>query len=45
MASSTLLRRLPSLEEVARIAAFVASEQASVMTGTVIKLNCGSRVD
>jgi len=45
MANSTLLRRLPTLEEVARIAAFMASEQASVMTGTVIKLNCGSQVD
>jgi 3-oxoacyl-[acyl-carrier protein] reductase len=45
MASSTLLRRLPTLEEVARIAAFMASEPASVMTGTVITLNCGSRVD
>jgi hypothetical protein len=27
------------------IAAFTASEQASAITGTVIKLNCGSRVD
>ena len=45
MANATLLRRLPTLDDVATIAAFMASDQASVMTGTVIKLNCGSRVD
>lgn len=45
MAKATLLRRLPTLEEVANVAAFMASDRASVMTGTVVKLNCGSRVD
>lgn len=45
MASATLLRRLPTLAEVATVAAFMASDQARVMTGTVVKLNCGSRVD
>jgi enoyl-[acyl-carrier-protein] reductase (NADH) len=45
MAKATLLRRLPTLEEVANVAAFMASDRARVMTGTVVKLNCGSRVD
>jgi 3-oxoacyl-[acyl-carrier protein] reductase len=45
MANATLLRRLPTLDDVATIAAFMASDEASVMTGTVVKLNCGSRVD
>jgi 3-oxoacyl-[acyl-carrier protein] reductase len=38
----TLLRRLPTLAEVANVAAFMASDQASVMTGTVVNLTCGS---
>jgi 3-oxoacyl-[acyl-carrier protein] reductase len=45
LANETLLRRLPTLEEVANVAAFMASDRAGVMTGTVIKLNCGSLVD
>jgi 3-oxoacyl-[acyl-carrier protein] reductase len=38
----TLLRRLPTLAEVANVAAFMASDQASAMTGTVVNLTCGS---
>jgi 3-oxoacyl-[acyl-carrier protein] reductase len=38
----TLLRRLPTLAEVANVAAFMASDGASVMTGTVANLTCGS---
>lgn len=45
MTKATLLRRLPTLDEVAAVAAFMASDHASVMTGTVMKLNCGSHVD
>jgi 3-oxoacyl-[acyl-carrier protein] reductase len=45
LANETLLRRLPTLEEVANVAAFMASDRASVMTGTVVKLNCGALVD
>jgi NAD(P)-dependent dehydrogenase (short-subunit alcohol dehydrogenase family) len=45
MARATLLRRLPTLDEVATVAAFIASDHAGIMTGTAIKLNCGSRVD
>jgi NAD(P)-dependent dehydrogenase (short-subunit alcohol dehydrogenase family) len=43
--SATLLRRLPSLVEVAHVAAFMASDQASAMTATVANLSCGSLVD
>jgi enoyl-[acyl-carrier-protein] reductase (NADH) len=45
MESMTLLRRLPTLAEVANVAAFMASDQASAMTGTVANLSCGSLVD
>jgi NAD(P)-dependent dehydrogenase (short-subunit alcohol dehydrogenase family) len=45
MANGTLLRRLPTLEEVADVASFVASDRAGIMTGTIIKLNCGAEVD
>jgi 3-oxoacyl-[acyl-carrier protein] reductase len=41
----TLLRRLPTLEEVANVAAFVASDRASAMTATVANVTCGSVVD
>jgi 3-oxoacyl-[acyl-carrier protein] reductase len=41
----TLLRRLPKLDEVANVAAFVASDRASAMTGTVANVTCGSVVD
>ncbi|HLZ62809.1 MAG TPA: SDR family oxidoreductase [Ktedonosporobacter sp.] len=43
--SMTLLRRLPTLAEVANVAAFMASDQASAMTATVANLSCGSLVD
>jgi len=38
----TLLRRLPTLVEVANVAAFMASDRASAMTGTVANVTCGS---
>jgi 3-oxoacyl-[acyl-carrier protein] reductase len=38
----TLLRRLPTLAEVADVAAFMASDRASAMTATVVNLTCGS---
>jgi NAD(P)-dependent dehydrogenase (short-subunit alcohol dehydrogenase family) len=43
--SLTLLRRLPTLAEVANVATFIASDQASAMTATVANLSCGSLVD
>src|SRR5262249_49142796 len=43
--SGTHLRRLTTLEELANAAAFVASDQASGMTGTVVNLSGGSVVE
>lgn len=45
MADRTLLKRLPTLQEVAEAAAFIASDRASAMTGTVVNLSAGSVVD
>jgi hypothetical protein len=43
--SMTHLRRLTSLAELASVAAFVASDQASAMTGTVVNLSGGAVAD
>ena len=43
--TGTLLRRFPTLAEVANFAAFVASDRASAMTGAIANLTCGSLVD
>ena len=45
MADRTLLKRLPTLAEVAEAAAFLASDRAGAMTGTVANLSAGSLVD
>jgi NAD(P)-dependent dehydrogenase (short-subunit alcohol dehydrogenase family) len=45
MEGQTLLRRLQTLTEVANVAAFIASDQASAMTGTVANLSGGIIVD
>src|SRR5688500_2640970 len=45
MAQSTLLKRLPTLSEVAETAAFLASDRAGAMTGTIANLSCGAVVD
>jgi NAD(P)-dependent dehydrogenase (short-subunit alcohol dehydrogenase family) len=45
MEGQTLRRRLQTLAEVANVAAFIASDQASAMTGTVANLSSGSIVD
>ena len=42
---STLLKRLPTLAEVADTAAFVASDRAGAMTATVVNLSAGSITD
>lgn len=44
-ADQTLLKRLPTLEEVAGVAAFLASDRASAMTGAIANLSCGALVD
>ena len=41
----THLRRLTTLEELANAAVFLASDQASAMTGTVANLSGGGMVD
>jgi NAD(P)-dependent dehydrogenase (short-subunit alcohol dehydrogenase family) len=45
MAEMTLLKRLPTLDEVAETAAFLASDRARAMTGTVVNLTAGALVD
>jgi NAD(P)-dependent dehydrogenase (short-subunit alcohol dehydrogenase family) len=45
IASMTHLRRLTTLEELANAAAFLASDQASAMTGTVVNLSGGAIVE
>jgi NAD(P)-dependent dehydrogenase (short-subunit alcohol dehydrogenase family) len=40
--SLTLLRRLPTLEEFAQTATFLASDHAGAMTGVVVDLTCGA---
>ena len=45
MARGTMLNRLPTLSEVAETAAFLASDRAGAMTGTVANLTGGAIVD
>jgi 3-oxoacyl-[acyl-carrier protein] reductase len=43
--SRTLLKRFPTLAEVADYAAFAASDRCGAMTGAIANLTCGSLVD
>jgi len=45
MAQGTLLKRLPTLSQVAETAAFLASDRAGAMTGTIVNLSAGALVD
>ncbi|WP_116047163.1 SDR family NAD(P)-dependent oxidoreductase [Amycolatopsis palatopharyngis] len=45
LAQGTLLKRLPTLSEVAETAAFLASDRGGVMTGTTANLSAGALVD
>jgi NAD(P)-dependent dehydrogenase (short-subunit alcohol dehydrogenase family) len=45
LAQTTLLKRLPTLAELADTAAFVASDGAGAMTATVVNLSAGSVTD
>jgi len=45
IAQETMLKRLPTLADVAETAAFLASDGAAAMTGTVADLTCGTIVD
>jgi NAD(P)-dependent dehydrogenase (short-subunit alcohol dehydrogenase family) len=42
MSEGTVLGRLPTLQQVADMAAFTASDRAGAMTGAVVNLTCGS---
>ncbi len=42
---ATLLKRAATLADVGNVAAFVASDQARTMTGTVINISCGALMD
>jgi NAD(P)-dependent dehydrogenase (short-subunit alcohol dehydrogenase family) len=42
---ATLLKRLPTLDEVSETAAFVVSDRAGAMTGTVVNLSAGAFTD
>jgi 3-oxoacyl-[acyl-carrier protein] reductase len=41
----TLLKRMPTLAQVADTAVFLASDQAGAMTGTVANVTCGAVID
>jgi len=43
--SDTLLKRLPSLAEVADVATIMASDRASAMTGAFANVTCGYWID
>jgi NAD(P)-dependent dehydrogenase (short-subunit alcohol dehydrogenase family) len=45
LVKGTLLKRLPTLSEVAETAAFLASDRAAAMTGTIANLSGGALVD
>jgi NAD(P)-dependent dehydrogenase (short-subunit alcohol dehydrogenase family) len=45
MAQGTLLKRLPTLCDIAETAAFLASDRSGVMTATVANLSAGALVD
>lgn len=45
MADATMLKRTASLEDVARVAAFAASDHARSMTATALNISCGTMVD
>ena len=41
MAQMTMLRRMPALAQVAEVAAFLASDRAGAVTGTITNVTCG----
>jgi NAD(P)-dependent dehydrogenase (short-subunit alcohol dehydrogenase family) len=41
MGQMTMLRRMPALAQVAEVAAFLASDRAAAMTGTITNATCG----
>jgi NAD(P)-dependent dehydrogenase (short-subunit alcohol dehydrogenase family) len=45
LAEGTMLKRLPTLADIAETAAFLASDRAGMMTGTVANVTAGAAVD
>jgi NAD(P)-dependent dehydrogenase (short-subunit alcohol dehydrogenase family) len=45
LAARTHRRRLPTLQELAEVATFLASDRASAMTGTIVNLSLGAIPD
>jgi NAD(P)-dependent dehydrogenase (short-subunit alcohol dehydrogenase family) len=45
MAEDTMLKRLPLMQEIANVAAFLASDAATGMTGTTVNVTCGTTMD
>lgn len=45
MEEDTMLRKLPLMSEIANVAAFAVSDQASGMTGTALNVTCGTTRD
>jgi NAD(P)-dependent dehydrogenase (short-subunit alcohol dehydrogenase family) len=45
LAEGTMLKRLPTLSDIAETAAFLASDRARVMTGTIANLTGGAVMD
>jgi 3-oxoacyl-[acyl-carrier protein] reductase len=42
LVNDTMLRKLPLMAEIANVAAFMVSDQASGMTGTTVNVTCGT---
>jgi 3-oxoacyl-[acyl-carrier protein] reductase len=45
MREETMLKRLPTLDELGKVATFMASDQAGLMTATFANITCGSFLD
>ncbi len=45
MVDATLLKRAATLDDVGRVAAFLASEHAGSITSTQVNISCGALVD
>ncbi|BCG10120.1 hypothetical protein BADSM9389_27950 [Buttiauxella agrestis] len=44
-AQSTMLKRLPTLSQIAELLTFLASENARAMTATVVNMTAGTTID
>jgi 3-oxoacyl-[acyl-carrier protein] reductase len=45
MKQDYLLKRMPVVDDTAKIAAFIASDRANILTGAIINASCGEVVD